>query len=137
DQRDVVLVENPGGGDVDRQIQRGLAADGRQQSVGTLALDDCCENFRRQRLDISAVGQFRVGHDGGRIAVHQYDFEPLGAQRFARLAARVVELAGLSDDNRTAADDQDFLQVGSPWHLSAFDQVKEVVKEVVGVVRTG
>ena len=44
DQLDAVLLEHAGLRELDRQVQRGLAADGRQQRVRALALDD-----RRQR----------------------------------------------------------------------------------------
>ena len=37
----------------------------------------------------------------------------------ACLGARVVELAGLADHDRTAADDQDRLQVGALGHVSS------------------
>ena len=116
DQLDVVLVERAGGREIHREVQRRLAADGRQQRVGTLALDDRGEHFRRERLDVGAVGQLRVGHDRRRVAVDEDHLEPLGAQRLARLAARVVELARLADDDRAGADDEDAFQIGSAWH---------------------
>ena len=43
----------------------------------------------------------------------------LVAQRLARLRAGVVELAGLADDDRAGADDQDGFKVGALWHVSA------------------
>ena len=118
DQLDVELVERAGGGEIHREVERRLAADGRQQRVGTLALDDRGEDFRRERLDVGAVGQLRVGHDRRRVAVDENDLEPFGAQRLARLAAGVVELARLPDDDGAGADDEDALQVGSAWHVT-------------------
>ena len=74
-------------------------------------------DLRRERLDVGRVGQLRVGHDRGRVAVDQHHLETFGAQRLARLRARVVELGGLADDNRPGADDEHALDVGSFRHL--------------------
>ena len=50
------------------QVEPGLAAEGGQQGVGPLALDDLGHDLGGERLDVGAVGELRVGHDGGRIA---------------------------------------------------------------------
>ncbi len=68
------------------------------------------------RLDVGRVGHVRVGHDRGRVRVDQDDPVALGAQRLAGLDAGVVELAGLADDDRAGADDQDGRNVGSFGH---------------------
>jgi hypothetical protein len=62
---------------------------------------------RRERLDVGRIGHLRVGHDRRRVRVDQHDAVPLLAQRLAGLGAGVVELAGLADDDRPGADDQD------------------------------
>jgi hypothetical protein len=41
------------------------------------------------------------------------------AQRLAGLGAGVVELAGLADDDRAGADDEDALEVGALRHSSS------------------
>jgi hypothetical protein len=46
---------------------------------------------------------------GRRVAVDQDDAVALLAQRLAGLGAGVVELAGLADDDRAGADDEDAL----------------------------
>ena len=76
-------------------------------------------HLRRQRLDVGGVGHLRVGHDRGRVAVDQHDLEPFGAQRLARLRARVVELGRLADHDRAGADDEDALDVSALWHSTA------------------
>ena len=136
-QLDVVLVERARGREIDGEVQRRLSADRRQDRVGTLAFDDRREHFGSQRFDVGAIGEIGIGHDRRRIAVDEDDFEALGAQCLARLAARIVELARLADDDRPAADDQNFLEVGPSRHLSRLDQIQEVVKKVIRVVRTG
>ena len=105
-QLDVVLVENAALVQRDRQVERRLAADGRQHGVGPLLGDDRLGHLRRQRLDVGRFGQLRVGHDRRRVAVDQHHLEPFGPQRLARLRARVVELGRLADDDRPRADDE-------------------------------
>ena len=71
---------------------------------------------QRERLDVGAVGQVRVGHDGGRVGIDQHHLVAVGPQRLAGLRAGVVELAGLADDDRAGADDQDAVEVVSSGH---------------------
>ena len=97
-------------------VQPGLAAQGRQHGVGPLDGDDLLDDLGRDRLDVGPVGHLGVGHDGGRVRVDQDDLVALLAQRLARLGARVVELAGLADDDRAGADDQDLVDVGTLGH---------------------
>ena len=94
-----------------------LAAYGGQYRVRTFARDDRLEILQRQRLNVSAMGELGVGHDGGGIRVHQHHFVSFGTQRFASLGARIVEFAGLADDDGAGADNQDFFEVRAFWHL--------------------
>ena len=88
----------------------GSRASGRSASI-TLA-----DDLPGQRLDVRAVGHLRVGHDRGRVGVDQHDLVPLLAQGLARLGAGIVELAGLPDDDRPGADQQDLLDIVATWH---------------------
>ena len=99
-----------------RGVERGLAAHGRQQRVRSLLLDDLGDDLRRDRLDVGRVGQIRIGHDRRRVGVDQHDPVALFLQRLAGLRAGIVELAGLADDDRPGADDQDRFDVGSFRH---------------------
>ena len=103
-----------------RGVERRLPAHGRQQrhSPGCrpLALDHLGHDFRRDRLDIGRVRQFRIGHDRRRIGIHQDDPVSFGAQRLARLGAGIVEFASLADDDRAGADDQNRFDVGAFGH---------------------
>ena len=54
---DPVFFEDPDLGHLDGRIERRLAAQGRQQGVRPLSLDDLGHVFRGDRLDIGAVGQ--------------------------------------------------------------------------------
>ena len=116
DHLDIVAVEHAHAAQRQRGVERGLAAHGRQQRVRPLLGDDLGHHFRRDRLDIGGVGQLRIGHDGGRVGVDQDDAVALLLQRLAGLGAGIVELAGLADDDRAGADDQDRLDVGASWH---------------------
>ena len=55
-----------------------------------------------------------------RIGIHQHHPVALLAQRLAGLRAGIVELAGLADDDRAGADDQDRGDVGPFGHSSRF-----------------
>ena len=130
-----VLVEGHGG------IQRGLPAQRRQQRVNLVAAlgllgDDPLDERRGDRLDVGVVGELRIGHDGGRVGVDQAHLQALGAQHTARLGARVVELAGLPDDDRSRTDHQHVVEVSPPRHLFlSCHQVDELVEQILGVVR--
>ena len=89
------------------QFRPGLAAERGQQRVGPLGGDDLLDELGRDRLDVGAVGEARVGHDRGGVAVDEHDLEAVVAQDLARLRAGVVELAGLADDDRPGADHED------------------------------
>lgn len=54
-----------------------------------------------------------VGHDGGRVGVHEDDLVALLAEGLHGLGAGVVELAGLADDDGAGTEDHDLLYVGA------------------------
>jgi len=93
------------------EVQRRLSAHGRQQRVGLLARDHRFEVLARERLDVRAVGDPRVGHDGRGIRVDEHGLESLGAQRLDRLRAGIVELARLADHDRPRAGHEDAPQI--------------------------
>ncbi len=101
---------------IQRAVQCGLTAHGGQDGVRALFLDDLAHHFPGDGLDVGGVGHLRVGHDGGRVGVHQDDAVALLAQGLARLGAGVVEFAGLADDDGAGAEDQDALKVVTFWH---------------------
>jgi len=99
-----------------RGVERGLAAEGGQQRVGLFADDDLLDDLGGDRLDVGAVGELRVGHDGGRVGVDEDDAVALLAQGLAGLDAGVVEFAGLADDDGAGADEEDGFEVGAFGH---------------------
>src|SRR4051795_4156654 len=94
-----------------RDVERGLAAEGRQQRVGSLLFDDLRHRAGQQRLDVGGGGELRVGHDRRRIGVDEDDFVALLEQDLAGLDAGVVELGRLADHDRAGADQKDLLDV--------------------------
>ncbi len=100
-------------------VERGLAAEGGQQRVGLFADDDLLDDLGRDRLDVGAVGELRVGHDRGRVGVDQDDAVALLAQGLAGLDAGVIEFAGLADDDGAGADEEDGFEVGAFGHGAA------------------
>ena len=100
------------------EVDPGLPADRRQQRIRFLALDDLFEHVGGQRLDVGAVGKFGIGHDRGRVRIHQHDPVPFFLERFAGLRTGVIELARLADDDGPRTDDEDRLNVGSLGHAA-------------------
>ena len=111
---DAVPLQHPGVLQRDREVEAGLAAQRRQQPVGTLRGDDPLQHRDGQRLDVDGVRRLVVGHDRRRVAVDQHHPDALLAERPARLGAGVVELGGLADDHRAGADDEHALRSLSP-----------------------
>ena len=91
DQLDAVFLEGAVLPKRDRQVQCRLTANGGQEGVRPLALDDLGEHFGSERLYIRPVGDLRVGHDRRRIAVDEHDLEALSLECLAGLSAGVVE----------------------------------------------
>ena len=104
DQLHIVFCERAALGQADRRVERRLSAHRRQQRIGPLTLDDLLDDVHGDGLDIGPVRQFRVGHDGGRIAVDENDPVALFPEGFAGLRARIVEFAGLPDHDRAGSN---------------------------------
>ena len=116
DQAHVPLFEHAPLGQRERQVDGGLAPDGRQDGVGPLAVDDPLEKLGRQGLDVRRVGELRVRHDRGGVGVDEQDPVSLAPQGAHGLRPGVVELARLADDDRPRPDDEDALDVVALRH---------------------
>ncbi len=84
------------------------------QTALNLAVNLCEQGV----LERYGVSRLRIGHDRRRIGVNQNDPVALLSQCFAGLCARIIKLAGLTDDNRPGADNQDSFNISSFWHQS-------------------
>ncbi|MNB90569.1 hypothetical protein D3C75_376290 [compost metagenome] len=99
-----------------RAVQRRLATHRRQNCIRTLFFNNFAYHFPVNRLDVGRISHIRVGHDGGRVGVHQNYAVTLFTQGFTRLGTRVVEFTGLADNDRASAKDQDAFYVCTFWH---------------------
>ena len=124
DQLDAEPVEHARLVELDRDVQRRLAPECRQQRIWPLPLDDLGHGLRVERLEVGRVRPLGVGHDRRRVRVHEHDPVPLAPQHPAGLRARVVELAALADADRPGADDQDRAKVGARRHAAAISSKK-------------
>ena len=118
DQFTAVFFQDPRFRELERGIQRGLSAHGGQQRIGAFLGDDFFHNLDRDGFDIGGIRQPRIGHDRGRVGIHQNDAIALSAERFAGLRAGIIEFAGLADDDRPGADDHDGFDVSALRHGS-------------------
>ena len=69
DQLDAELLEHARLGQLDREVERRLPAERRQQRVGALTPDHVGDALEVERLDVGAVGEAGVGHDRRRVRV--------------------------------------------------------------------
>src|SRR5258708_7131702 len=146
DQLHAVLVEHAGLRESDRQIETSLPADGRKQRIGPFTADDLFGELDGERLDVGAVRQLGIGHDGGGVGIDEDDFVAVGLERLTCLRAGVVELAGLADDDRAGTYNEHAMYVVTSWHICVYPrssaarilhQGHEVVEQVVRIVRAG
>ena len=117
DHLDAVFLQHAGAGELNRGVQAGLAAERGQQRVGALALNHALDELGGDGLNVGAVGQARVRHDGRRIGVDEHDLVAVLLENLAGLRARVIELARLTDDNRAGADDENPLDICTLGHV--------------------
>jgi hypothetical protein len=98
------------------EVEGRLAAERGEHGVGLLDLDHLLEHLPGERFDVGAVGRTWIGHDRGRVRIHQHDAVAVLAKRLAGLSARVVEFAGLPDNNGTGPDQQNRVEIVAAGH---------------------
>ena len=101
------------------RVQRGLTTEGRQEGVGALLLNNLLEKLGCNGLDVGGIGEFRIGHDGCGVGIHQDDPNSLFTQHTTCLGARVIELACLTNHNGTGANDHDGGNICAFRHVRA------------------
>ena len=102
-------------------VERSLPAHRGQHRIRFFALDDRLDHFGGNRLDVSAIGEFRIGHDGRRVRIDEHDLIAFFAQRLARLHAGIIKFAALPDHDWTGTDKQNFLDLIVSRHLRSGD----------------
>ena len=113
---DIVFLQDAFFIQFDGQVQADLPAQGGQQGIRPFLGDDSFQEFHIQGLHIDPVSNVHIGHDGGRVGVHQHHFQPLFLQGAAGLGTAVVEFRSLTDDDRAGTNDHDFLYIFLLWH---------------------
>ncbi len=61
---------------LDGQVERGLPAHGRQDSIDLPFLQDLPDAFHGEGQQVYMVGSHRVGHDGGRVGIDEAYLDP-------------------------------------------------------------
>ena len=150
---DAVFFEHAAFVEGHRGVERGLAAERREQNelvrglgfgvwvLGNahfahfllLTNDDFLDAFGRDGFDVGAVGELRVGHDGGRVGVDEDDTVALLLERFAGLGAGIIKLARLADDDRAGADDENAVNVSALGHKSKRRKLKRISGSLSGL----
>ena len=96
---------------VEREIERGLAAELRDRAPAFFAFVNMQHILERQRLEEQFVARVVVCGDGLRVGVDHDRLEALLLQREGGVHAAVVELDALADPVRAAAEDHHLLGV--------------------------
>ena len=87
DNLNVIFFQNAGFVQLRAQVQSGLSAQVGQQGVGPFLGDNLLQPFHIQRFDVSNIGCFRIGHNGCRIGINEYDFITQSLECFTCLSA--------------------------------------------------
>ncbi len=107
DHPDLVLFKQAGAMRGHREVETGLPAHRGQHGVGLFGREDFLQGFEREGFQIGPVREARVGHDRRGVGVEEEGAQTVFAQCLQGLDARVVEFAGLADDDRAGADEED------------------------------
>ena len=99
DQSDLMFFQNPGMIKLHGTVESRLPAQSGQECIWLFPLDDLFQDLHGDRFNVSPGSEFGIGHDGGRIGIHQNHFVSLFFQSLAGLNSRVVKLAPLADDD--------------------------------------
>ena len=94
-----------------------MAAHCRQQRIGALGFDDFGNGARGDWLDIGGIGHVRISHDRCWIGIDQNDAIAIGLQCLTGLCARIVEFAGLPNNNGAGADDENRFDIVAARHI--------------------
>ena len=98
-------------------VQRRLPAHGGKNGIWFFFGNNFLNGLPGNGFNVGDVCRGWVGHDRGRIAVDENDLVALLAQGFTGLNAGVIKLAGLSNNDRSSANDQDAFNIGTFWHF--------------------
>src|SRR5690606_5407503 len=87
-------------------IESGLAAESRNDRIRFFFFENLFDERGIEGLNIDSSRDLGIGHNRRRIRVDQNHLEPFFHQSLASLRSRIIEFAGLADDNRSASKNQ-------------------------------
>ena len=96
------------------QVDGGLAAQGGDDTLGILEVQDVHDVLRGQRLEIQLVRSGVVGGDGLRVVVDDDGLVALTADGIHGVDGGVVKFHALADADGAGTQDHDLLLVGEP-----------------------
>src|SRR5271155_768821 len=94
-----------------REIQRGLPAELDDYALWLFAFEDGEDVFKRERLEVEAVGGVVIGRDRFGVAIDHHGFVTVFLERKGGVAATIIEFNSLPDAAGAAAEDDDFRTV--------------------------
>ena len=102
-----MLAQEAGLVELHGEVQARLPAETGKKAVGLFLFDYALHRALVQGLDVDRGGHVGVGHDGGRVGVHQHGLDALFHEQAAGLSAGVVEFRRLAYDYGSGAYDED------------------------------
>src|SRR5690625_1494705 len=101
---DTMFLEYPLAVEVKGTIKSCLPPHGGQECVGALVLNNFLDCAPSDGLDVGDIGRIGVSHNCGGVAIDQNGAVACVFEGFTGLGARVIKLAGLTDNNRARAN---------------------------------
>ncbi len=101
-----VLAQHAGVVEGESAIQRGLAAERKQDRIHLLLHDDALDEFRIDGDEVDTVGEILAGLDSRDVRIDEDRRDTLFAQGLERLRPGVVEFPCLSDLERARSEHQ-------------------------------
>ena len=114
---DAKFIQNAALGKFNSSVKSSLTTEGRQQGVRAFLFDNLLDEFLGNWLNIGAINQLGIGHDGCRIGINQNNLVAIFFQHLARLGTGIVELARLANHDRTRPNYENALDVGTLRHV--------------------
>ena len=112
-----VLFKNSRLVELRTKIKTGLSAEIREKCIGTFLVYYLSESCNVERLYVRDIGNIWVCHDSCGIRVHENYLITELFQCLARLSSRIVELASLTDYDRSRAYYHYLIDILSFWHI--------------------
>lgn len=96
-----------------------LTAEGSQKTVGLFFDNNSFETLFRERFKINLVRESVIRHDRRGVGVTEHYVYAFAFEYAAGLRTRIVELCGLSDDDGSGTDNENFFNIASFRHGSS------------------